>query len=165
MTDGDNINHCKDCLVGIGEIQTKLTMLEKAYSDGWKISNANLMKILYALLGMMGAQIGTKFIGTPLHVEIAMYTLMTSSIFVLAITIAKWRCLIFWEKWIRLNFVLLCFWVTGLRIYHYQTHTDFTQTEGVITQLITTSLAIGFIVLAWQRDALRNKMRRRYSDQ
>ena len=153
---GDDVgdgHDCKACYALLTKVDTKLENLNKS-----------IMKILYALLGVIGANIGTKYIGTPLHVELAMYSLFFASIFVLTITLAKFRCLNFWEKWIRFSFVGLCFWVTGLRIYHYQTATSFTQNEGIVTQAITISMAIGFIVLAWKRDAMRKAKRRRWDD-
>ncbi len=144
---------CKQCLMGIGRIESTLKML-----------NNNMMKIFFALLGVITAQIGSKYIGTPLHVEITMYSLMFGAVFVMGVTIWKWQCLNLWEKWIRISFVALCLWVTGLRIYHYQTDTAFTKNEGVITQLITISMALGFIVLAWRRDAMRRRKKRRWND-
>lgn len=150
MSDNDD---CKRCLGQMGEIKGQLGLL-----------NSSLMKIFWGLLALAGASIGTKFIGTPWHVEIAMWSTMTGGIFVLLITIAKRNCLTFWEKWIRFSFVLYCIWVSTLRIYHYQVDTPLTKSEGVVTQLLTTSLAIGFIVLAWKRDSQRNMLHRRYND-
>ena len=147
------VQDCRACLVAIGKVETRLQIL-----------NNNIMKIVYALLGVIGANVGTKFIGTPWYVELSMYSLMFGAVFVLGITVMKRHCLNFWEKWIRYSFVLLAFWVTILRIYHYQTDTPFTKTEGVVTQMITLSMAFGFILLAWKRDAARKLKKRRWDD-
>ena len=48
---------CSDCLAELGKLDVKLEMLNK-----------NIMKIVYALLGVVGANIGTKYIGTPITV-------------------------------------------------------------------------------------------------
>jgi len=149
MSDED----CKQCLSGIGRIEGSLTSL-----------NSSIMKIVYAMLALIGANIGTKYIGTPIHVEIAMYSAVFSGIFVLLITIAKWHCLTFWEKWIRFSFILYVFYAFGLRVHHYQTGSPFTQTEGIVTNILMVSLAWGFIILAWNRDAKMRKHKRRFND-
>ena len=117
-----NIQNCKDCLVGIGKIETRLEIL-----------NSNIMKIVYSLLAVVGANIGTKFIGTPWYIELTIYSLMFGGIFVLLITIAKRHCLTFWESWIRYSFVTLTIWVSALRIYHYQTNTNFIRDHFIVT--------------------------------
>jgi hypothetical protein len=149
MSDED----CKQCLGGIGRIEGHLESL-----------NNSMMKIFYALIALASASIGTKFIGTPWHVEIAMWATMTGGVFVGLITFAKRKCLSFWEIWIRVSFVIYCVWCSSLRIYHYEAETPLTQAEGVITQMLVASLSIGFITLAWKRDAKRGIYKRRYND-
>jgi hypothetical protein len=148
------VQNCRACLVAIAKVETRIQIL-----------NNNIMKIVYALLGVIGANVGTKFIGTPWHVEVAMYSLMFGAVFVFLITFTKRKCLTFWEKWTRYNFVILCVWVTSLRIYHYQTETAFTKNEGVVTQLITLGMAFGFIMIAWSRDSMMRKKFRRWTDE
>jgi hypothetical protein len=76
---------CKACLSGIGRIEGHLESL-----------NSSIMKIFYALIGLATASIGTKFIGTPWYIEIGMYTAIFSAVFVLLITVSKWKCLNVW---------------------------------------------------------------------
>ena len=151
MTQQDD---CRQCLIGIAQMDQKLTTL-----------NNSIMRIVYALLAVVGANIGTKFIGTPWYIEIAMYSTMFGGIFVFLITVAKYRCLSFWERWIRFTFVGYTIYVTILRIYHYQTNTALTQIEGMVANAFLCTLAVGFILLAWQRDSKRIFERRRYNDQ
>ena len=144
---------CRRCLVGIGEIKTQVNML-----------NGSMMKIFYALIAFATASVGTKYIGTPWYIEIAMYTAISSAVFVLLISIWKWRCLNVWEKWIRISFVLSVGYAFCLRVYHYNTGTPFTQFEGMFRNLLDVCLAVGFVLLAWRRDANRYFDRRRHND-
>ena len=150
MSDQDD---CKQCLNGIGRIEGQLSTL-----------NSSIMKIFYALIALAGASVGTKFIGTPWYIELGMYSALFGGIFVFIITIWKWKCLCFAEKWIRLSFVVYVVYTFSLRVYHYNTDTPFTKVEGMFTNIIMTSLAVAFIVLAWRRDSLRRKNRRRHDD-
>jgi len=150
MTQSDD---CKHCLTGIGELKGQLMIL-----------NGSIMKIFYALIALAGASVGTKFIGTPWYIDIAMHATMFSAIFVGLITVAKRKCLSRWEKFIRVTFVTYCAYITTLRIFHYQTGTALTQNEGAIANLLITTLAIGFIGLAWRRDSQRRDGKRRYDD-
>jgi len=122
------------------------------------------MKIVYALIAFATASVGVKYIGTPLIVYVAIYINLTAAFFVLLISIAKWRCLNAFEIWIRLSFCLSVFYTSFLRIYHYQTGTALTQTEGVFANLLNFSLGLGFIFLAWTRDAAKEKYKRRETD-
>jgi len=156
----EDANDCKTCIAEISKVAVGIGKIE----TGIQVLNQNFMKIFFSLIGVITAVFGSNFIGTPWHIELIMWAYMFGATFVFLIVIAKWRCLNFWEKWIRISFITLAFWATGLRIYHYQTSTPFTQTEGMITQLISLSMAIGFIILAWKRDSLIKLKRRRYTD-
>lgn len=150
------MNHeedCKACLGGIGRIEGHLVL-----------QNNSIMKIFYALVALAGASLGTKFIGTPWWIEIAMYTAVFSALFVLLITVSKWKCLSFWERWIRISFVAAVVYSFGLRVYHYQTATYFTALEGMFKNGLDTLLACGFIILAWRRDIRRRIDKRRHDD-
>ncbi len=153
-------NDCHACIAAVARVETGMAKIDTRL----EIFNGSIMKIVYALLGVIGANIGTKFIGTPWEVELTMYAYMFGAIFVLLLTIAKFRCLSFWEVEVRLAFVSVACWVSYLRIYHYQTDTPFTMREGIITQLLSLSMAVGFIMIAWRRDALRKKRKRRWDD-
>jgi len=153
MSNDQNEQDCRQCLIGLGKIET-----------GMKAINGNMMKIFYSLLGIIGANIGTKYIGTPIDVYVALYTALFSAIFVLCITIAKWRCLIFWEKWIRLSFVSYVVWVSGLRIYSYQADLILTQSQGRFANIFLIIMSFGFVMLAWKRDSLRKAKQRRCDD-
>jgi len=151
MTQQDD---CKLCLSGIGEIRGQLNVL-----------NGSIMKIFYALIALATASVGTKYIGTPWYVEIAMYTAISSAVFVLLVSMWKWKCLNTWEKWIRLSFVVGVAYAFCLRVYHYNAGTSFTQFEGIFRNLIDTSLAVGFVLLAWKRDSQKEKRLRRHDDE
>jgi len=151
---------CKACLSGIGRIEGHLAQQNRHIEQ----QNNSQTKIFYALIALAGASLGTKVIGTPWWIEIAMYTAIFSALFVLMITIAKWRCLSFWERWIRISFVLAVTYSFGLRVYHYQAATPFTAFEGMFKSGLDSLLALGFIVLAWRRDIRRRKDKRRHDD-
>jgi len=144
---------CRQCLVAIAKVETGMTNI-----------NGNMMKIFYALIGIIGANIGTKYIGTPWYVYTALYASMFAAIFVFCITVAKWRCLNVYSKWIRISFVISVVYSSFLRIYHYQVATPLTQIEGVVSNMINLSLAVAFISMAWKRDSKRSNKKRRHND-
>ena len=150
MTQADD---CKLCLSGIGELKGQFLLL-----------NGSMMKIFYALIALAAASVGTKYIGTPWYIELSMYSAIFSAVFVLLISIWKWRCLNVWEKWIRVSFVLGVAYAFCLRVYHYNTDTDFTKIEGMVKTLLETVMAVGFILLAWRRDGNRQHDQRRHDD-
>jgi len=160
MTEPKNHIDCKACLSGIGDLKQDNGEIRAILES----LNGNMMKIFFALLGIITASVGTKYIGTPIYVYVAVYMALVSATFVAGITIAKRRCLAFWEIWIRAAFCTQVFYSSALRVYHYQTQTKLTQVEGVFSNVIYLLLAVGFITLAWKRDSARKNKKRRYDD-
>ncbi len=152
MSNGVNSSElsCKDCLAVIGKLDVKIDLL-----------NTNMMKIFFAMLGIIGANIGTKYIGTPLYIYMAIYSALFSGIFVILVTIYKRKYLSFLQVYIQTVFSLIVFYVSGLRIYHYQAGTSLTQLEGFISNILMILLAWGFIIKAWR---VENNYGRRCSD-
>lgn len=144
---------CVECYGAIKNIDGQMTQM-----------NSSMMKIVYALIGIIAANIGTKYIGTPWYIYTAMYATMFSATFVLLILIAKWSCFNACERLIRILFVVYALYVSILRIIHYQLGTPLTQFEGMVSNIIITSLAITFIFQAWKRDYLKRNMKRRHDD-
>jgi hypothetical protein len=161
MTDEEknvNIQDCADCFGVMNRLEGKVEALNDTVRNG-------LMKIVYALLGLIGANTTMKYIGTPWYIEMAIYTATFSAIFVGLVTFMKRKCLSLWEKQIRIAFIANVFYVSALRIYHYQTGTQLTQLEGVAQNVLLTWLAVSFIMNAWKRDANRREKMRRWDDQ
>jgi len=151
---------CQACLDALQRIEVQ----HSKFNEQLRMLNGNFMKIVYAMFALIGANVGTKYIGTPILVYCGVYAAILSAIFVLLITVAKWRCLNFWERWIRLSFVSYVVWVSGLRIYSYQAGMSLTQNQGIFANMSLIILALGFIMLAWRRDSMRQKKKRRYTD-
>ena len=148
---------CKECYALLTEIKTSVVEISKNVSG-------MMQKMLYAILAFGGANIASKYFGTPIHVELAMYTTSAMVILVFLITWWKRRCLSAFEILVRLSYVAYGIWVTGLRIYHYNTETQFTQGEGVISQMLLFLMGVGFGLIAWNRDAMRKSNKRRWDD-
>jgi len=156
----DKQTDCRACLTAVAEVDKGLVRVETEL----KMLNQNTMKIVYALIAFAAASVGVKYIGTPIIVYVAVYVNLIAAFFVLLISVAKWRCLNTFEIWIRLSFCLSVFYASFLRIYHYQSGTALTQTEGVFANVLNLSLGLGFIFLAWSRDAAKKKYKRRETD-
>ena len=132
---------CVECKMLLAEIKTTLDIM-----------NGNYMKLFIAMLGIIAATIGVKFIGTPWYVHAAIYSALFSTVFVAFSTLIYWRRLKFWRRWIRVIFVFIVLYVSLLRIYHYNLGTPLTQTEGFIMNILYILLCIGFVFRTWNDD-------------
>ena len=155
MSDED----CKQCLSDIGDVKQIVGNLQGTVDTLVSALNDSTKKTVMAMIGLIAASIGSKYIGTPWYIEIAMWFTMSGSLFVFLVTLWKRKCLGFWEKSIRFTFCGYGAYVSILRIYHYQVNTPLTQTEGMFANMLLTCLAVGFIVQSW-----RSTGRRRYND-
>lgn len=85
-------------------IETKIDFLRQDY-----------MKIFLAMLGIIGASIGLKFIGSPFLTITATYLAIFSSIFVVGATIYRWNHMRASVKTLRIAFIIFVLYSVGMR--------------------------------------------------
>ena len=66
--------------------------------------SGGIMKVVYALIGVIAATIGVRFVNSPLPVIISSYMAAFSGAFVLISVIHKWKSLNYMKKALRLVF-------------------------------------------------------------
>jgi len=75
---------CHDLLSSINDnivtLKANSAMVEKS-----------LLKIVYGMLGLIAASVGSKYIGTPFHTHLAIYATWFVGVFLLAALIGNWK--------------------------------------------------------------------------
>lgn len=64
----------------------------------------DLMKVVYALIGVVGANVGVKFINSPIYLVISGWLAAFAGLFVISSVIHKWKSLPKLKKIMRLTF-------------------------------------------------------------
>ena len=92
-------------IVGVLCMATSLAKIEsKIDSVKSEVSGMrrDLMKVVYSLIGIVGATVGSQFVHSPPWVVISSYIAMFGAFFIIAATIFKWRYIPVWSKVLRL---------------------------------------------------------------
>lgn len=110
-----------------------------------------LYKIIYAILGLLGASIGLKFIGTPWYVDLLVFLSITASIFVGAYTLMNWSLMTKLQRAHRLTYFSIPAALAGLNIFLYrpsviEPHIWFIPGIDIFLSIIVTS----FIIMTWK---------------
>jgi len=122
-------------------IETKLDLLRKDYS-----------KVMFAMLGIIAATLGVKFIGTPPLVHIATYTALLTGMFLLTSTIANWKRMAIGRRLVRLSFATFLFYSVSARILVFTAGIDLPPNwyvPGVDLFFIVISIILMMVV--WRR--------------
>ena len=101
--------HKLDTVEKLSRIDAKLDQILKGYN-----------RIIYTMLGIIAATIGSKFIGSPPWVIIAGYMAWFTGTFLLANVILTWKEMPKLLKAIRLSFSMMLFFSVGVRTFVYK---------------------------------------------
>ncbi len=141
----DDYSICRECQKILVELQTSISHIV----DRMEANEKLLGKIVFALLGIIGATIGVKFIGTPWYVEVAIYSALISAIFMTGVTVWRFRYLSKGRIIIRLSYAMLVVHATGVRIYYYAKELPIPMEAGVAQNMLFVCLAIALAIDAW----------------
>lgn len=89
---------------GSKEILTHIDSEVDGVRSDLKYMRNDLMKIVYALIGVIAATVGSGFVHSPIHVIITNYIALFSGVFVVASTAHKWNTLSVGKRSVRLAF-------------------------------------------------------------
>ena len=109
MDDKNNNNQKLSTVDRLARIDVKLDQLIKHYS-----------RMIFAMLGIIAATVGVKFIGSPPYVIIATYMAWFGSVFVLTSVVYKWRDLHWTARALRLSMGCLVLFSVLVRTIVYQ---------------------------------------------
>lgn len=110
-----------------------------------------LYKIIYAVLGLLGASIGLKFVGTPWYVDMFVFASLTAAIFVMAFTITNWKCMTKLQRFFRVSFGMFTIFSSAVHICIYQPGVEASPTWFAPTiDVFLTLLCILFIITTWR---------------
>ena len=105
----------KKRLNGIDRLARIDEKLDRLIDDAQE-TRKGIMKLVYAVLGILAATIGVKFIGTPMIVHISCYLALFAGTFLLFSAIGQWKALNWRRNLIRLGFVGMLYFHVGMRI-------------------------------------------------
>lgn len=152
---------CTDCYAILAEIKAEMKTAreyQQAYTTNQQASNN---KIMIMMLGIIAANIGVKFIGTPWYIHMGVYVALVASVFLLSSVVLGWRRINWRKKVLMLAYSSSVLYATALRIYHYQAGTNLTKFEGFFMNLAYTFVSMMFIVAFWNSNYWNGKERRR----
>jgi len=143
----------KDISVDCGECHKILTEI-KVMVDLSVKENVNLrkdfMKIVLALLALVGSNIGLKFLGTPFYLYIGVGSALFGGIFLACSVIVFKDELDFYEKWQRILVAAVVLYASILRIYFYRKGITIPQNFGLAQNVLYTVLVWFMIYSAWK---------------
>jgi len=138
MSDKKDIT-CVDCYVALSEIKVTINLLR-----------GDLMKILYVMLGMIGAQIGVKYLGTPWHLYIMVYVSIITTVFLLASTLFSWRAIPRLWRGLGFSLAMLFGFSSGIRLLCYSKMIPLPKEAGVVVQALYVLCGTLVVIIFWR---------------
>lgn len=143
--------------------------------------NKSLMKIVYAMLGIISGQLGAEFFkkqfvttvahaaevakavvtsraDIPVYLTIGVYVALSCGVFVLLSIWASRKQITKTEKTIYFLFVVMLFYGSGLRIYFYAIGERIPQIWGFLSNFLYCLISGAICVRAWSFSALPFKL-------
>lgn len=84
-----------------------------------KVANDNLMKVVYAFVGLTGASLGLKFVGSPPLVIVAAFVSFFAATYLIAATIGQWKRMRWLLRFIRITFALFIYFSVYCRNFMF----------------------------------------------
>ena len=137
---------CTDCLMILNKIDVTLNLLR-----------ADLVKIIISMLGMIAAQIGVKYLGTPWYLYIMVYVSIVVSIFLVASTVYSWRQIPVLWRVLALSLAVMFSTAAGCRIWAYVQDLPMSKNMGIVMQLIQALSGVLVMVIFWRNGRLHGK--------
>lgn len=106
MSPDERMCYTAEC---IGRVDAKLDAVVKGSQ-----------KLMYAMLGVIAASIGTKIIGTPIILDLLAYTSLFTAVFVAGVTYHVWKSLNWPRRTLRISLLSLVAFSTSVRIWVYE---------------------------------------------
>jgi hypothetical protein len=98
------------------EVLEKLTSIETKVQD----TNTSLMKVVYALIGVIGASLGLKFVNSPVHTVIFAFVSFFAGTYLLASTIGQWKYMGWYLRTLRAFFTIFIYFSVICRTFIFE---------------------------------------------
>jgi len=102
------------------KVETELLTCLKSLEVKVDSLNKNTQKTVFALIGVIAATIGVKFMGSPWYSILFTYVALFAGAFCLAATIIEWKKLYASTIAVRLGFMIFLFFSVGCRTFVFE---------------------------------------------
>jgi len=119
------------------DIVEKLTSIETKLDE----TNNHLMKIVYALIGLIAASLGLKFIGSPPDIIISLFVCLFVATYLVTATTFQWKHTRWLVKALNLGFAIFMYYSVICRIFLFESGIT------VAPMWYSTSINIIFVLL------------------
>jgi len=140
---------CVDCIRILEKLDTTLTLLR-----------GDVMKIVYALLGLVAANFGLKYLGTPWYLYLAVGSSIVASVFLLCATIFSWKSINKVWKMIGITIAIRLAGVSIIRIVCYSQDIPIYRWAGVPVQVMDAFICVLLIIMFWHNGRWNGRERR-----
>jgi len=135
----------------------KLTKDEMIYANTERIVLALDMmrkdynKIIYALMGMVAATIGIKFIGTPWYIDLSTFFTLGAGVFLLGVLIGQWKSFSINQRITRIIISLFMLFVAITQIFVYRIGDEIPpEWFPPMTHLFFVAIAVCITISTWK---------------
>jgi len=115
-----------------------------------KENRGGTQKLMYAMLGIIAANVGVKFLGTPLHIWVAGYVLLFTTTFLLCSLIGFWKRLKTCRKVLIIAFTLIMMLNIIPRLISYKTGCDIMSWHPSTLNYIFSTVAVFVTYKVWR---------------
>jgi hypothetical protein len=125
---------------GVVKIETKANLLE-----------GHVMKIFYGMLALIAATMGVEFIGTPWYVHVSAYSTWFAGVFLLSVTLARWKYIKTRSKILGIEFSAMMLFSIFIRTFMYEVGAEPPPPYlGWGINFFYILIAVTLIVIAWK---------------
>ena len=93
----------------LGQINARLGSIEKTAETTKRVVEKGWMRIVMALIGLVAATIGVKYLGTPILIEISYYVVWIAGFITIANLWHGWKRIKWCERIVIIAFILMLF--------------------------------------------------------
>ena len=109
-------------------------------------------KVILALLGVIGATLGLKFVGSPASVIISIYFTWLAGLFLLGVSLVRWRYMDWGQRLLRGLFIAFLSGSAFTRTFIYEAGVEpAPQWYPFLVDVFLTLIAVALIISAWCR--------------
>ena len=137
---------CRECYTILNKMCVKIEMM-KNVMDNMRSDN---MKIIFALIALVAANFGLKYLGTPWWLYIGVGMSIFASIFLLCCTIMTWSKINKVWMFLGITVSVKLMYASVLRIFFYHNNLRLPQLCGIPAQLLDAIVCILLVIMFWR---------------
>ncbi|MCP4488983.1 MAG: hypothetical protein GY820_16975 [Gammaproteobacteria bacterium] len=144
---------CVDCYTSLREMKA---ITEAGFSN----LNKNGMKVVFALLGIVGAEKAMDHIGTPWYVHLGIWCCVAAGFWLVAMSCVQWRQLNLWRMVSRFSIAASMLYASALRIFFYGQGKSIDPIWGLGSNLLWVIIALSVVAVTWDSKEWNGRERR-----